>query len=71
MARMQLVFEIPRYISYPYNNLLYIAYSAKVDKKAEHYTCSSWSKFQLGHEWFSHDYYFLPDIWTGKYSITS
>jgi hypothetical protein len=35
MARMQLVFEIPRYISYPYNNLL-IAYSAKVDKKAEH-----------------------------------
>jgi hypothetical protein len=50
MARMQLVFEIPHYISYPYNNLLYIAYSAKVDKKAEHYTCSSWSKFQLGHE---------------------
>ena len=25
MARMQLVFENPRYISYPYNNLLYIS----------------------------------------------
>ena len=52
-----------RYISYPYSNLL-IAYSAKVDIKPN--TCSSWSKFQLGHEWFSHDYYFLPDIWIWK-----
>ena len=32
MAGIQLVFEIPCYISYPYNNIL-IAYSAKVDKR--------------------------------------
>jgi hypothetical protein len=67
MARMQLVFEIPRYISYPYNNdnNLLIAYSRKWIKKPN--TCSSWSKLQLGHEWFSHDYYFLADqFWIWK-----
>ena len=47
VARMQQVFEIPRYISY-----LTIIYLSLIVRKwiKKPNTCSSWSKFQLGHE---------------------